>query len=79
MLRSCTALLQEHALAHAAALFEEGDVNKDGVLSCQEVLALLVKVNTLHRLHTHMPARQIAAHLSMLCSTLKETSLVSFK
>eukprot|EP00891_Asterochloris_glomerata_P001208 jgi/Astpho2/1208/Aster-08175 len=34
---------QEHALAHAAALFEEGDVNKDGVLSCQEVLALLVK------------------------------------
>ena len=68
-----TPLLQEHALAHAAALFEEGDVNKARVLSGQEVLALLVKGSTLHRLHTHLTEPQIAAQQSALCSTLELT------
>ena len=36
--------VQEHVLDHAAELFEEGDTNHDGSLSCNEILLLMRKV-----------------------------------
>lgn len=36
--------VQEHVLDHAAELFEEGDLNHDGSLSCNEILLLMRKV-----------------------------------
>ena len=36
--------LQERALEHAAELFEEGDTDKNGVLSCNEIVLMMRKV-----------------------------------
>ena len=36
--------MQDQALSHAAELFEEGDMDKDGFLACEEMVALLKRV-----------------------------------
>ena len=36
--------LQESALEHAEQLFQDGDVDRDGKLTCEEILALMLKV-----------------------------------
>ena len=41
----CTCM-QDTALNHAEQLFAEGDVNGDGTLNCEEVIALMLKVST---------------------------------
>ena len=38
--------VQDTALNHAEQLFAEGDVNGDGTLNCEEVIALMLKVST---------------------------------
>lgn len=38
--------MQDTALNHAEQLFAEGDVNGDGTLNCEEVIALMLKVST---------------------------------
>ena len=35
---------QDQALSHAAELFAEGDVDKDGFLACEEMVNLMKKV-----------------------------------
>lgn len=37
-------VVQEHVLDHAAELFEDGDLNRDGSLSCNEIVMLMRKV-----------------------------------
>ena len=37
---------QEKALTHAAELFEEGDENGDGTLSCHELMRLMHKASS---------------------------------
>lgn len=37
--------MQDTALNHAEQLFAEGDVNGDGTLNCEEVIALMLKVS----------------------------------
>ena len=36
--------VQDTALNHAEQLFAEGDTNGDGVLSCEEVITLMLRV-----------------------------------
>lgn len=36
--------MQDTALNHAEQLFAQGDTNGDGVLNCEEVIALMLKV-----------------------------------
>ncbi len=40
-------LAQDTALNHAEQLFAQGDTNGDGVLNCEEVIALMLKVSLL--------------------------------
>jgi len=40
-------LTQDTALNHAERLFAQGDTNGDGVLNCEEVIALMLKVSLL--------------------------------
>lgn len=48
-----TGYVQDTALSHAEQLFAQGDTNGDGVLNCQEVIALMLKVILLSRLRTY--------------------------
>jgi len=38
-------VVQDTALSHAEQLFAQGDTNGDGVLNCEEVIALMLKVS----------------------------------
>jgi len=40
-------LAQDTALNHAEQLFAQGDTNGDGVLNCEEVITLMLKVSLL--------------------------------
>lgn len=53
--------VQDTALNHAEQLFAEGDTNGDGVLSCEEVITLMLKVS--------VPLCYIACMLCVLVSS----------
>ena len=65
-------MTQDTALSHAEQLFAEGDTNGDGVLNCEEVIALMLKVYLAHSLG----ASPMAASAALACTAAQPAVFV---